>query len=253
MKKKAQVTIFIILAIVLVIAIALFFLLRNTKVIEIFEPSITTPEMYIEKCVKDNVKQALSIILPQGGYISPELYREYKGTKIAYLCYNKNFYEPCINQNPLYLENIQNEIENYISPKIEDCFYSLKQDYERKNYNVQESLGLYKISLFPGQIVVDIDKQFNINKNEEKRNYDKFRVRMSSSAYDLASIAGEIVNQEVKFCYFEYLGYSLLYPKFIIDKTELNGEAKIYTITDKTNNEKMNLAVKSCSIPGGFG
>ena len=68
----------------------------------------------------------------------------------------------------------------------------------------------------------------------------------------MAVIANEIINQEVKFCYFEYVGYSLLYPDYSIEKTDIDGNTKIYTIKDKQTEKVLLFAVRGCILPAGI-
>ena len=65
-------------------------------------------------------------------------------------------------------------------------------------------------------------------------------------------MAHEIVSQESQFCYFEYLGYMLLYPEYKIDKFRTSDETIIYTIDHKDSKEMFRFAVRGCVIPPGF-
>ena len=62
----------------------------------------------------------------------------------------------------------------------------------------------------------------------------------------------EISNQEAKYCYFEYVGYMLLYPKMDIEKFAMSDSTKIYTLKDKKSDKEMNIAIRSCAIPPGI-
>lgn len=249
--KKSQATLFIIIAVVLIAGIVLFFLLKN----KISIPGTTgMPDIQaeMEKCVSDSASKAADIIMPQGGYLQPENYKLYQGIKIAYLCYNKNYYQTCINQQPLYLQHLKSEIKSYISGKIEDCFYSQENDLKNKGYQTEFGTSELNVDLIPGKIEIGIDKKISIIKNEESRNYEKFSFEINSPLYDLAVIAQEAVNQESKFCYFEYLGYQLLHPEYSIEKIDINGETKLYFIKEKSSNKQLNLAVRSCAMPAGI-
>ena len=78
---------------------------------------------------------------------------------------------------------------------------------------------------------------------------------MISPLFDLANIAREIVNQEAKYCNFEYLGFMLFYPRFNIDKKAVGSAettSKIYIIEDRATNKRLFIAIRSCAIPPGF-
>src|SRR3989344_3008285 len=104
--KRGQVTIYVIIAIFIIAIILFLLLLIKQKGLDIIlpKPSIQTPSEYIEKCARDSAQEAIEIMLPQGGYLNPENYRIYNKNKVAYLCYNHNFYQPCITQEPAYFQ-----------------------------------------------------------------------------------------------------------------------------------------------------
>lgn len=253
--KKAQVTIWVIVAVLLVVAVALFFLLRGKQGIEIFQPTMPEPQSYIEKCARDSTSEAINIMLPQAGYISPSNYKLYENNKVAYLCYTNKYYYSCINQQPMYIEFLEQEIKNYITGKLKDCFYNLKKEYQNRKYIVDDSAMTLEVELNPKQVEIFIEKKFEISRNEETRKFEKFKAKINSPLYDLAIIAQEITSQEAKFCYFEYLGFSLLYPSFEIEKNQVGSEedvSNIYTIKDKVTGKELLIAIRSCAMPGGL-
>ena len=150
--KRSQITIFIIIAILLVAAILLFFFMLRQRNIEI--QNQLNPVNYIDKCVRDNVEQAENIMLAQAGYINPEKYILFNNNKVAYLCYNKNYYQACVNQEPVYIESLQQEIRNYIKPKIEECFYSLQQELQKRNYQIEQGSLSLNVEVVPNLIQI---------------------------------------------------------------------------------------------------
>lgn len=252
--KRGQTTLFIIIAILIVAAIILFFLLRGKQEIEFFQPSISDPQEYIEKCARDSVLEAINIMLPQAGYISPQSYKLYENNKVGYLCYINKYYETCISQQPMYIEFLEEEIKNYIESKIKDCFYSLKQEYQKRQYSVDEGALSLNVELAPKQVEIVLNKKFEISKNEETRNYNEFKVKVNSPLYDLAVVAQEIASQEAKFCYFDCLKFSMNYPAFAIEKVPLGSEetaSDVYKIKDKKTGKELLIAIRSCALPGG--
>jgi len=255
LNRKSQVTIFIIAGVVLIALVALLFLFRGKNIIEVFTPGASTPETYIEKCVKEASSNAIDIMLGHGGYIDPKNSILYQDKNIQYLCYTNKYYYPCVNQEPMYITRLEEEIKGYIKDKVEDCFYSLKQDYEGKNYVVSLGTSNLKVDLIPKQVEIIIDKKVEIAKNEQTERFDSFKVKFNNPLYDLALVAIEAVNQEARFCYFEYLGYMMLYPSVEIEKKavgEAETSSKIYTIMDRVTSKKLYIAIRSCAFPPGL-
>ncbi len=247
--KSGQVTIFIIIALIIVVAIALIFLLRREPTTGV-SPE-TDPQSYIEKCARDYTKEAIANLSRKGGDIEPEGSVMYKGEEITYLCYNANFYLPCINQRPMLIEHIEGEITNYIESRVKDCFSSLQQELEKRNYQV--SLGSMNISteLQTKTVIVTINRKLTITKNEEIRNFEKSEAQISHPIYDLAEIGNEIASQEAKYCYFNVDGFNSNYHNFEVRKDMID-DSKVYSVKEIASGKEFKFATRGCVMPRGL-
>lgn len=248
--KRSQVTIFIIIGVLIIAAVLLvLFLWRGSPIST--APS-ADPESYIDSCVKDSVKEALSILSKQGGDIKQEGTITYKGENITYLCYTSNYYSTCVNQRPLLIEHIEKEITSYIDSKVNSCFASLTDQLQTKGYEVSSGSQDLKTELQTGRIIVTINRNFELTKDEKTTRFDKFTSRISSPIYELAEIAMEVVNQEARYCNFENLGFMIIYPQYDIRKESASDSTLIYTITDLPTNKQFKFAIRSCALPAGL-
>lgn len=248
--KHSQVTIFIIMALIIVVSIILIFIFLRKPTVSI-SPS-TDPQAYIEKCIKDATKEAIDILSEHGGDINPEGCTMYKGKNITYLCYNANLYLPCINQRPLLIEHIEKEIKDYTEPEINSCFASLKDELQKRNYAVSmESMNL-SVELETRRVVSTVNRKFSMTKNEEVQKFDKFKAQVSHPIYDLAKIAMEISNQEAEYCNFDVLGYMATYPQYDLGKFRPGDSDIIYVVKDVPTDQKFKFAIRSCALPPGF-
>jgi hypothetical protein len=250
MNSKGQVTIFIIIALILIVLIAIFFLVRNPPQMQVYDEN--NPQAYIEACTKDAVKEAVGILSPQGGDLVPKGSIKYNGIDITYLCYNTVFYKPCINQRPLLVEHLENEITDYITPKVADCFKLLQSNLEKRYDSIETSDMKLTVRLYPKQIAVDIDKKFKMTRGNNIREFDHFKMNMIHPLYDFAEIAMKIVNQETKYCYFDVLGFMILYPSYDVTNSITGDADSIYTIKERATNQQFMFATKSCKLPAGY-
>ena len=253
--KKSQVTIFIIIAIIIIALIIGFFLVYYKTEIGILQPSITEPQQYIEKCARDATSEAIGIMLPQGGYLNPINYKLYEDNKVGYLCYVSDFYKPCIMQEPLYIKHLQEDITTHITEKIETCFQELKLELEKENYQIEMKEMNITTELATNIARIKIDRSFVMTKQEKTERINLFKSSLNSPLYNLAITAIDVANQEAKFCNFEYLGYMMLHPRFKIDKksvSEGKNASKIYIIEDVNTEKKLTIAIRSCAVPPGF-
>lgn len=252
MKSKGQISIFVIVGILLVGAVILFFVISGSKSIISPAGKEFDPESFINKCVKESARNKLDVMLLQGGFFNPEDYKIYDDIKVTYLCKNINFYEPCITQYPVYITQIQNELKNEMRSDVEACFISLDDELRQRNYHVNGGDFDIEVVFKTGIVEILVYRDMQLSKNDYSRGINSFSASLSNHIYDIASVANEIASQEAKYCYFEYVGFSLLYPDFDIRKDTMSDTTKIYTITHKTSRDKMNIAIRGCAIPAGF-
>ncbi|MBS3089343.1 hypothetical protein J4461_00495 [Candidatus Pacearchaeota archaeon] len=248
--KAGQVSLWVIIAIAIVAIVGLLALLRQKPLPEI--DNIESPERTIESCARDAIYETVKLMAPQGGFVSPRNYKKYDNINVAYLCENIGYFETCINQHPSLLAEIKEEIYNNSINKIENCFVDSTEELKKKNIKVESGETNLKIDLAPQRIKVSINKKMTLSSKEGTKNIEDFNFEIRHPLYELALVANEIASQEAKYCYFEYVGYMILYPEFDIKKTALSDSTKIYTILHKDSNSEMNIAIRSCAIPPGI-
>jgi len=253
---RAQTTIFIIIAIVIVAVIALVVALINRGTLDAFfqKPAMPIPSEFIEKCAKDATAEAINLSIYQGGYTNPTNYRLYNHKKFAYLCYNYNYYLPCINQEPAYFSHLEKEIEGYITPKLNECFSKMKKNYEDAGYSTNmddDSNMKVEVTLKPQKVEIKVERKLEIMRNNETLNFEKMDTDLNSPLYELGRTAIEIISQEAVYCNFETVGYGLFYPEIKVVKSILSDGVKVYTVKDKKTGKELNMAIRGCVIPAG--
>jgi hypothetical protein len=262
--KKGAVAIWIILSVVLVASLILFFVVNQ---------KITTPEApggasafemqsYLDECATKAVLEATDIMLPQGGFIQPKRSVFFDGENIEYLCLNTGNYQRCVNQHPVLLREMENDIETYIELQISNCFLKMESEFRKRGGEMQLSPLSKKLKLSPSDwidirlkedlIVVTIKKQVKTVYKGNTRDFEEFKVDVASPAKNLARIAVEIASQEALYGYFEYVGYSLIYDDYDVKHFNLADSTEIYTIIHKDSGKKMNIAIRGVAIPWGI-
>jgi len=252
MANKGQISMFVIISILLVGAIILFFALFKTGKINILGNQDFSPESFVSKCVRDSAREKIDVMIPQGGFLNPKDYKIYKDTKVSYLCKNINYYQPCITQYPLYISRLQKELKEGMRKDVEACFVNLEDELKKRNYDFEGGDFNISVVLKPGRVEFNVYRDMKLTKDGISKNINFFSGAIKSPLYDLAFVANEIVRQEAKYCYFEYVGFMLLYNDFDIKKYAMSDSTKIYTIKDKESEMEMNIAVRGCAIPPGF-
>jgi hypothetical protein len=249
MNKKSQVAIFVIIALIIVVLVAIFFIARRPPDIPTIDEK--NPQASIESCTREAVEEAIELLSPRGGDITPKGSVLYEGVDRTYICYSSEYYEPCKNQRPLFVEHIEDEITNYIYDKVDLCFQTLRENLQGK-YDIDMGDLRVKTQLHSREVGVEIERYFKMTKGSSVQEFNEFKTRKIHPLYDLAQIANEIANQEAEFCHFDNTGYSLLHPEYEVDQFETGDGDKIYTIRERRTNQEIVVAVRSCVLPPGI-
>ena len=243
-------TIFIIVGIVIIAGLLIFFSLMGWLNPEKLNNKNRDPYGFFEECIKENLIKNSNIIGLQGGYLFPGLsekfeFEEEGKINMSYLCYTRNYFTPCINQEPMLIEHLRIQLKKAIKEKVEGCFNEFKATLS-EDYETEAEYYGYDLDLKPGKINLDINGKIIYNKGEETYSYENISFGIVSKFYDLGIVAQEIVSKEARFCSFEIGGYMLLYPEFDIDKTRTGDGKTIYKIKDKITGEKFIFAIRGC-------
>ena len=247
---QGQVTIFIIIALIIVVVMAMIFISTGT-----YKPTINVekaPHSTIELCAKKAVEEAIKKIEINGGDINTGFSVRYNDINRTYLCYTNQYYSRCVNQRPKLIEHIQDEITNYITPQISDCFDSLKTELDKRYQNIEMGDMKVTTTLSPREVLVNIDRKFKMSNGENSKEFDNYKVAIVDPIYDLAKIAAEITNQEAQYCNFDTTGFMTIYHDYDITKFKTGNSDTMYIVKDRRTGEEFNFAIRSCVMPPGF-
>jgi len=248
---RGQVTIFIIIAVVIVIAGVLIY---------IFYPQIqaglgigeTNPEAFIQNCLEEELKSNVEKLSLQGGSLNPGSYIMYDNEKLEYLCYTGEYYQTCVVQQPMLKQHIESEIENGIKDEINACFNSMQENFQRRGYNVNVRRGAESVELLPKRVVANLDYSVTLTKGETTT-YDSFDVILNNNLFELISIANSIIEWEATYGDAETTIYMNYYHDLKVEKKKQTDGSTIYIITDRNNGNKFQFASRSVAWPPGYG
>lgn len=246
---KGQVTIFIIIALIIIaLAILFYFLLRKPPV----GPVVTeNPAVYIETCMKEKIKETADIISLQGGSVIPSNgYYLYQNNKIEYLCYTNEYYAPCVVQQPMLSPHIQEEILKNIEDETVNCFNSMKESYEKEGYEVLMKSGNTTVDLLPERIITNFGYEVTLTKGNTNK-YENFQIVLPRDTYRFASIASSIIQWETLYGDAEITTYMNYYHDLKVEKKKQIDETSIYILTNRDTGEKFQFASRSWAFPPG--
>ncbi|MDH3353222.1 MAG: hypothetical protein OEL87_02135 [Nanoarchaeota archaeon] len=243
LQKKGQVTIFILIAIVIVSAVLVFFLWTKPTYF-----SEEGRELNFEGCVKDVVNQAIGELEKKAGSINPQFTYQYNGEQFTYLCYTNQYYETCTVQTP-FLKNIFNEQMNLlVKDKIDACYSNSISDLKSQGYSVTEGNLEYDTAIEPGIVRIEIEAPTTIGSQSLAR----FNVEINSPIYEMVMISTSILQSEAKYGDSDTSSIMRFYPNYIINKIKRSDGTTIYILENQITKNKFQFASRSLAWPAGY-
>jgi hypothetical protein len=249
--RKAQLTIFVILALAIV---AIILILIYPRMKDYFVG--TAPGDLIPRdCVKNAVFESLNETMLRGGSLKPQLYFMYNNYTVEYSCYTSDWYKTCVMQKPFLKESVQAEVNKAIQSKVQICFNQMESSLKTRGYEVQSSgsrAGL--INILPDKINFSIDLKMTLIKNEESFAFDSknFKFEFPSKSYDLLIIATSIQNYEARYGDSAPEIYMNYYPFIKVEKKKFDDGTKVYILTERNTGEVLQFATRSLAWPPGW-
>ncbi len=248
--KRGQVAIFVIVAIV-IIAFAALAYVYFPKIKLALTSEKKSPNQFITECVKDDLEEYVKQISLQGGTLNPSPYYMYEGNKLQYICYTNENYEACIRQKTNLKEGIEKELEEAIEETVSNCFASLKEEYEKKGYDVSIRSGEIKVKLSPKRIIGSFDYEVVLSK-EGSEKYDSFNVILNNNLYELLDLLDKIVDIEINGGDADPVVLMYGYPQFEIERKKQSDGTTVYLLKDREAGGILNFAVRSWVLPPGI-
>lgn len=249
--KSGQVTIFIILALIIIVGVALvitFF----PKIKSGISTGPKNPQEYLDTCLRETLEKNIETISLHGGSLNPQSSYLYDNYELEYLCYTNEYYKTCTVQIPFLRTHIEKEIKKSVEGEIDSCLNSMKESYENKGYNIILKKGTSKVELLPKRIVLTINSSMTLTK-QNSETYENFRIILNNNLFEMVGIAESIVEWESAYGTAEPSFYMDIYHDLLVHKKTQSDETTVYIIEDINNGNKFQFASRSLAFPPGYG
>lgn len=233
--KRSQVTIFIILAIVLVVAIAVFFLYRAGIVGKAVPADMQPIYNDFLSCLEEDVLTGVNVLESQAGYVvlpdfepgsaympfSSQL--NFLGNPIPYWYYvsGNNIQKE---QVPL-KGDMEEELGNFIDSQIRGC--ALEKYYE-EGYGIIEGEPSTKVIIGENNIKIVLDMDLSIEKEEEHALVSEHEINVKTKLGSLYDAAKTIYEKEQKELFLENYAVDTLRLYAPVDGVEITCSPKIW-------------------------
>ena len=162
-KRKAQATIFIIIAIVLVAGVIIFFLVRQSILMQ--EVSSETQPIYsfVEDCIQQTGIEIVYKTVSGGGYYFPTNFSTDSGVPIYY--FDGKSYIPTKKQ-------IENEISYFTNEKL---FFCTRNFVNFPDFEIKQGEIKTETKIQSGKIILDVNYPLTITKGEKTTSFKRFK------------------------------------------------------------------------------
>ena len=252
MNCKGQITIFVIIAILLVVAIILAFTLYNKTIIDKAIVSAEEPQGFMEQCISDYVDEASEKIIQNGGYFNEEdkriLSMQYEYADVPYLCFYSENNARCNPRIEVSIYNhVESEIYTHVNSKVNSCFDMMIKELKDQEIKLEGGYTL-DIEMLSGKVRTTINQKVRTEKAGVPKTYDAFSSVTQTKVYDFAEIVQRIIEEEVIYCDSDPIKIMNANRDFEVKRWKTGNDNTIYTITNKNTKEVWRFATRGCVL-----
>ncbi len=220
MNKKAQITFFIVVGLIIIIGASILIYLVSQKeearVEEIAYPAGVEPVInFITDCARRSGMEALELLGSQGGYI--EIPQPIAVDKTKFLSLDKFnlrkipywFYEGKTIIPPV--DYMENQIEDFVRKDVEKCLGNFNALKEQFKVSVLDEMQV-KTTIAERDVLVELSYPLRITSANELKEHlvEKFAVKFSVKLKQMHDLASHILSAENKNSYIENATLSLM-------------------------------------------
>ncbi len=227
-------TVFIIVAIVIVVGIVAYFALRDSFVESIPEDLRPVYDYYVS-CLEASVEEGVHLLGEQGGYIEiPEFepgsayvpfssQLSFLGQPVPYWMYvsGNNFLRE---QVPTKME-MENELSNYVAERVGDCDF---EDFEMAGYDVYVDEGSVLSKVNDLSVDLDVKNRITIFKGESSVVVEEHKFSVGSKLGKFYDMAVDVYNYEKGSMFLENYALDVMRLYAPVTGTEIGCAPKIF-------------------------
>ncbi|MBU2496641.1 MAG: hypothetical protein KJ767_01100 [Nanoarchaeota archaeon] len=256
-QKRGQITIFIVIAILIIALVVVVFLVRN-QLIPLPQAGIASSSLQFEnsikECVRVNARNAITILSLAGGDTENELNSvTFKDDSYTYLCYT-GVPGVCVNQKEVIWHDetqLEEKLGSVIETRTPSCINKIITSAEKNGFAVTSSEEPNaEVEIKDGRVDVSYIQAIEFAKGDDKSSFEKFDVPINSNLWDFVEVTNNIVNEKAN-CDTEFSNVdklSIAMTRGILVSEEGNARniyfARIYSL--KKGQEEFRFATRSC-------
>lgn len=184
--KKSQITIFVIMAIVIVISLMIYFSVKSGIFKTMVDPEIKPVYSFVDNCLSKTSEDAVYHIGQYGGYFIPP--NDSTESKIPYY-FDKG-------KNLLLSKaQIEKELSKYMDSMM---FFCVKNFADFPDFQIKQGEIKTGTKILPEKVVFNLDFPLTISKGENSFFIKDFSVEISSRLDNIYEVASGIILEQMK-------------------------------------------------------
>lgn len=241
---KGQVTIFIILAVIILAAVAVFLVYQNSKSAVTQIPAGFQP-VYNNflSCVQSNAQTGISILESQGGYIylpsfepgspympfSSDL--NFLGNPIPYWYYvsGNNIAKTQVPS----LQQMESQLAQYIDQNVRNCDFG---QYTADNFAIQMGQPTASVNIIQNKVEVSLNMNLNMTKGNDSVFVSTHKAEVNSQLENLYQNALTVYNYEQQNLFLENYTIDILRNYAPVDGVDISCSPKIWNANEVVAN-----------------
>lgn len=239
LKKHAQITLFVIIAIVIISGVIGYFLLRDNIAPTRIPVELEPVYQYYTSCIEGDVINGAKLLGSQGGYIEkPEFepgsdYMPFSN-QLSFLGYGIPYWyyvsgNNIVKEQVPTKEEMEEELEAYIEKRIYDCNFN---DFFGRGYEVYSGEAEAKVTIRDNEIEVSINQPLNMSFGESRQVIANHRIKIESSLGRFYNLAKNIYDHERDSLFLENYGVDILRLYAPVDNVDLDCSPQTWFLRD---------------------
>ncbi|NCO11823.1 hypothetical protein GW924_04490 [Candidatus Pacearchaeota archaeon] len=254
--KRGQVSLFVIVAVIIVAAVVLFFALRGRFGIGGVPAEFLPVYNYYSECVQQEAERGIGLLGLQGGRIDIESYQP--GSDYAPFSSHLNFfgspveYWYYVSGNGLIRENsvtkgeMESELEEYLSLRIADCNFD--EFYQQGFYVELPEEAAVDVTIQDNSVDIDVLSEVVVYREESSARKTRHEIEVSSKLGKLYNEARKVYDKEIEESFLEDYGVDVMRLYAPVDGVDVSCSPAIWNTEDVVEGIKDGLTANFESI-----
>lgn len=233
--KRGQLSIFVIVAIVIVAAVVVYFIARGSIGVQSIPSDLLPVYNYYQSCIQDQAQQAIDLAGTQGGHIYVTDYNpasnyapfssqlNFLGFPIPYWYYITG--NGLAKQQVPSKSDIEKDISKYVADGLNNCNF---EQFYAQGYSISFAKPEITTTINDGDVLVDVIARVNVSKGNSSAIQTERKVDVTSKLGKFYNLALQIYNKEESQAFLENYSVDVLRLYAPVDGVEIGCAPKVW-------------------------